>query len=297
MQILTINLFNMKKNILDKLWIDLGLDLREDEIIRAFHFYSDLVADAITGIPFQGRPNPVIHVTLSGTVYVYWDQKLEWIEEIMALIAIWKQKKTQSQTLQHERKLGMFGVVQKNRESIQEFRNKSSNIWAASSRLNHLLPLYYAYQKIKNIRFPLKEDKVILLGIVFTYARLNGIPPEIFFEGEDWNDIEWDDLIYKNFKWFDPRIFWLHYASLGYIRIPKDLFDNFIIYGEKVVGKAAHGLSLDNQRWIYTDSSSSWARLATTTMLLGITKIMGLWKNSTQSPPSASSHQQDPLSP
>jgi hypothetical protein len=70
----------------------------------------------------------------------------------MALIAIGKQKKTMSQTLQHERRLGMFGVVQKSHESIAIFHRKMKNIGAASSRLNHLIPLHHAYDLIKKIQ-------------------------------------------------------------------------------------------------------------------------------------------------
>lgn len=207
----------------------------------------------------------------------------------MALVAIWKQKKTSSQTLQHERRLGMFWIVQKSSETVSRFRNNQNTFWwAATSRLNHLIPLYHAYNSIQRTRYFHREDKVILLWIVFTYARLNQIPPELFFDQNYGKDIEWDELIYKNFSWFHPQKFWERMRKIWYVRIPQDLFDNFTVFSDIVLREAQWRPTSNHNVWIYIDWSSVQATQATTVMLRVIDSIMMLASDdgSTQSPPS-----------
>jgi hypothetical protein len=148
------------------------------------------------------------------------------------------------------------------------------NIGAASSRLNHLIPLHHAYDLIKKIQWYSKSEKIILLGIVFTYARLNWVPPDLFFIEDEWQSVEWDDLIYKNFKWFDPIKFWSHYESRGYVRIPRDLFENFIPFVEQVTGEINRSPIFDDQVWVYVDEWTPSAIDATAKMLKTVSTIM-----------------------
>lgn len=57
----------MKKDILSHL--GLKMNRREDELIEKFHAFSDLIKDALSGIPTL-QDNPIIHMDPDGKVFV-----------------------------------------------------------------------------------------------------------------------------------------------------------------------------------------------------------------------------------
>lgn len=273
----------MKKDILSHL--GLKMNRREDELIEKFHAFSDLIKDALSGIPTL-QDNPIIHMDPDGKVFVwicvgthYEKKELEWLDHIMSLIALWKQKKTPSETLQHERRLGMYRVVNKTKESLAEFEERLKKHWfrtegSTQSWWNHLLPLYYAYTHICQSRYFFKEDKVILLGLVFTYLSLNNIPPWLVFDDDLGKEVEWDELISTHFQHFDAQKFWKNMESKWYVRIPQDIFENFIAFSREKIQQFQKPNTSLPQWGIYTDNSSSNAMRATNTMLIEMNRIM-----------------------
>ncbi len=280
----------MKKSISDRLWVypgsvDWDPIRRETELFIKFHTYSDLIDIALFEIPFQWWENRIIHTDTKGRVFLsikWFKQELFGDDKLMALIAMWKQKKTMSRTKQHERKLWNSWVIQKSAELMNDFSEKLKSHWyrqewAAHSWWNHLIPLYFAYKHIRKTKYFYKVDKEIRLWIVFTYAALNNIPSWLFLESPEDSDIDfpdWFNIIYTQFHCFEVEKFWSRMSTYWYDRIARELFDNFIPFASRAIESIINRQDPTLKWWLYLDVVSQESVKATNEMFRAIERAI-----------------------
>jgi hypothetical protein len=287
----------MKENILQKFWIYEKWPV--GHLKWLFHKYSALL-EQVFELQELGQQD-LFYVDENGVVYQH-GYEISGIQKIMALIAIWKQKKTPQNTFSHEKKLNLHQVIRKDIETVAIFNNRFEQhgykmIQPSHQWWNHLLPLSYALQSLWQLTVDEREIKVILAGIIMTYLHLQDLPLWLLY---DEVSSDWDDIILEMMDDFDPEKFIYQAHSMGYWPLVDEVIDNCIFSTTKeLINKISHiawqTLYPPNVGTAYNVSNWLIERVRTESRFTNLfLEKMGVI---IQSPPSASSRLQGRLSP
>jgi hypothetical protein len=296
------NKLYMKENLLQS--IGIYEKWPQGRIKAFFHKYS-LILDNILS-SWSLWMQDTYYMDENGWLFYLWFE-LHGIEKIVALLAIWKHKKTQMATMRHEKQLNLHQVVRKDIETVALYNERFSLRWiqkipSSHAWWNHFLPLAWAMKEITNTDFSDdKEWRIVLVWIVMLYLHLQGFPVWLIFD--DFPTNEWDDAILDLMNNFDPDAFILKAKEAWYEDLVNEVKEN-CIYG------TTEDL-LDHISWLARDwinppknhqSAVDMKRLiGKVSVESKITQIFISWLQDwvlfTQSPPSALNHPQDPLFP
>lgn len=243
-------LLNMKNNILQALWI--YEKWPSGRLKWLFHKYSLILEEVIHSQTIWKQD--ILYLDEHGSVF-HLGQEIYWVNKIMALIAIGKQKKTHSKSIAHEKLLNIHWVIRKDNESTAPYNQRFIEhgikpIEASHAGWNHLIPLSEALNSVIKLESNDRELRIILSWIIMTYLSIQWIPLWLVIDGVS---SDWDDIILEMMDDFNPEKFILQARKGWYGELVDDIIDNIIF-------STTHDVieRISNNAWLYLNPLRSW---------------------------------------